>query len=863
MAELFVVLLALCIFTGALCGFLAMSRIGALTRRISQLERQLESRPDHWPTPRRASAQPDRPAAATDTARPEQAADARPRPATPVAAQPQEPPRRRAPSLESRLQAHLRQHWMIWLGGFCVAMAGIYLARYSIEKGLLGPGARIALGLLTGAALHAGAEWLRRRMHGPHPAFAALAGGGSITLFAVLLASMRIYGLLSPATTFLLLALVAMLTMWLAYLHGPALAAIGMIGAYLVPIMVSSGEGRILVAMGYALVVSSSALLLMRYVYRPWLWWGFAIGVLAWWLLSLDFSQADPYRGYYLAAAAYLALALPDLDWLLRKPVTLQGDRLRLASFRTLTPHREKMNAIFVVLLIIAQCISMQEVASLQLAFWLWSPLPVLLLLAARRRENLALAPGLVLLATCAAWILTRVHHRELQIFPGQEARQFLVYLAATAAVYVALALRNLGSCRFKGIWSSLAALAPLILMALGYLLTRHDQVSWLWGLSALIAGLAYLALAGAVLRKHTTDTLVVWLFFGGHFALSLAAVALLGEARLTLAIAAQSISAAWIIDRFRLPQLGWVLKLIVTIVIVRLTLNPWLVSYPPGEHWSLWAYGGATACTFIAALMLRPQPQLARWAEGATLHLFVLTCWAELRYWLHDGAVFAARVDFIECAIYITLFGLLGVVYYRRSLASDNLAWLYRRYAYALSVLGAGSYGCLLVAVMHSSPWVTGAVSGTPVLNATQLAFGIPVLVGLAYVWFFEQRFRQLALGFTGLAFFVYASLQVRHLFQGSISLEAEPSNAELYTYSALWLLMAFAAILGGAWRLGTNTYRAGMLLLALVIAKLFLIDMGGLEGLYRVASFMGLGIALLGISFLHQRIRQAQGQG
>jgi uncharacterized membrane protein len=46
-------------------------------------------------------------------------------------------------------------------------------------------------------------------------------------------------------------------------------------------------------------------------------------------------------------------------------------------------------------------------------------------------------------------------------------------------------------------------------------------------------------------------------------------------------------------------------------------------------------------------------------------------------------------------------------------------------------------------------------------------------------------------------------------------------------------------------------------MLLLALVIAKLFLVDMSGLEGLLRVASFMGMGLGLLGIAYLHQKLQ------
>ncbi|HKY87732.1 MAG TPA: DUF2339 domain-containing protein, partial [Pseudorhodoplanes sp.] len=38
--------------------------------------------------------------------------------------------------------------WVVWVGGIALALGGIFLVRYSIEAGLLGPRVRIALGAL-------------------------------------------------------------------------------------------------------------------------------------------------------------------------------------------------------------------------------------------------------------------------------------------------------------------------------------------------------------------------------------------------------------------------------------------------------------------------------------------------------------------------------------------------------------------------------------------------------------------------------------------------------------------------------------------------------------------------------------------
>jgi uncharacterized membrane protein len=47
-----------------------------------------------------------------------------------------------------------------------------------------------------------------------------------------------------------------------------------------------------------------------------------------------------------------------------------------------------------------------------------------------------------------------------------------------------------------------------------------------------------------------------------------------------------------------------------------------------------------------------------------------------------------------------------------------------------------------------------------------------------------------------------------------------------------------------------------AGMALVCIVVAKVFLVDMAGLEGLLRVLSFLGLGAALVGLGYAYRRL-------
>ena len=52
---------------------------------------------------------------------------------------------------------------------------------------------------------------------------------------------------------------------------------------------------------------------------------------------------------------------------------------------------------------------------------------------------------------------------------------------------------------------------------------------------------------------------------------------------------------------------------------------------------------------------------------------------------------------------------------------------------------------------------------------------------------------------------------------------------------------------------------YKAGMALLGVVIGKIFLIDMAGLQGFWRVAAFMRLGLALLGLAWMYRKAQRA----
>ena len=102
----------------------------------------------------------------------------------------------------------------------------------------------------------------------------------------------------------------------------------------------------------------------------------------------------------------------------------------------------------------------------------------------------------------------------------------------------------------------------------------------------------------------------------------------------------------------------------------------------------------------------------------------------------------------------------------------------------------------------------------------------------------------------------FVFINLEIRHLWQGNLNLRLATSDGEFYTYSIFWLLASIAMIFTSAYRLGRRHYKVGMTMLALVVFKVFFFDMSQLDGIYRIISFMGLGLCLLAMAYVHKRL-------
>jgi uncharacterized membrane protein len=82
-----------------------------------------------------------------------------------------------------------------------------------------------------------------------------------------------------------------------------------------------------------------------------------------------------------------------------------------------------------------------------------------------------------------------------------------------------------------------------------------------------------------------------------------------------------------------------------------------------------------------------------------------------------------------------------------------------------------------------------------------------------------------------------------------------ARITDAEMYAYSGAWLLLGALLLAIGIRTARKEIRLAALAVIALTTLKVFLFDMGALVGLWRVLSFLGLGLALIALGAIYRR--------
>jgi uncharacterized membrane protein len=242
--------------------------------------------------------------------------------------------------------------------------------------------------------------------------------------------------------------------------------------------------------------------------------------------------------------------------------------------------------------------------------------------------------------------------------------------------------------------------------------------------------------------------------------------------------------------------------------------------------------------------------------ADSAALLFTVLLAFLEIRHYMTGGDIYRRSSPLAELALHVCV-GLAMVIGLER-LRQHTRSVVHNAGAIILAVLVL--LAIVIGLLLADNPLFTREPVGGPFFNLILLGYALPAVLTTALALTTRglrpQAYSTIAAIVAVTLALAYLSLQVRTLYHGPVLAGGGTSDAEQYTYSAVWLGFGVVLLAVGAWLRSQPVRIASAAVVVLTVLKVFLVDMRDLTGIYQALSFIGLGAVLIGISWFYQRL-------
>ncbi len=756
----------------------------------------------------------------------------------------------------------------VWVGGIALSFAGFFLIRYSIENDLLNPAVRVALSGLLGAGLLYASHRVRNRPDFPNGVriAQALSGAGIAVLYVCLFAAVSLYELIPSSIGFIAMAAVTALAVVLALRHGLPIAMLGLVGGFLTPALISTSQPSAPLLFIYLLMVYGG----LMHVIKRRNWWILSIpallGSFLWvifWIFSVSAMEDTIWLALFLAGVSGTIVYYSRERY--AEDVKTGGWKLGLNSILNCTGLGGG--------LVLMSIIAVQ--ADFGATEW-----TLFGLLTAGGIGLAVFNDKLYGFVPCASMVVNLI-----MLFAWEQAQagSFALTLTAFAILYAGSGYFLMWRAHVPLLWAGLTAAAGLGFYLLAYYRLHNAGlfagIPLFWGSAALIL----CALSIHVLRKilkrhgehpHKEHILTIFVVTATAFS-SLALTIELEYEFLSVAIAIEVLVLSWINQRTSIRSLRAVslalaavfgfLLLPQLVVLLNYATHSLLTSALPQQdpvplvRWPVFQLGVPAGLFLLAARLLRRQRDGASVfaLEAAATGLGAVMIYWLTRHAFHDETeLFKTLADFSQG-------GLINNLLFIYVLACFHAGRLGKRAAFSWSAIVLGAFIMLRVCyfdlIVQNPLWSHEQIKGWYLLNSLLPSYGLP----LVWLWLAGRELKHMGRaswlpclqGAMLVLLFALLSLNVRHVFHGEYLDGQGATNAEVYTYSAVWLLLGAGLLIAGALKKNKALRYSSLVIILLVIGKVFLYDAAALEGLYRVLSFFGLGFSLLALSYIYTR--------
>jgi uncharacterized membrane protein len=741
--------------------------------------------------------------------------------------------------------------------GVIVSFFGVaFLLKYAVDRQMLIVPIELRyLGVAMGAGAMLAFGW---RLRSKLRVYAlSLQGGGIGVLFLTIFAAFRLHPLLpAPFAFFLLIALTAFAGVLAVLQDARALAVLGIVGGFLAPVLISTGSGNHVGLFSYYLLLNAAILGIAWF--RAWrflnvIGFVFTFGVGTLWGFKYYkpelFASTEPfliaYFVFYQAIAILFAFRQPPkLRGVVDGTLIFGTPVIAFALQSQLVENTEYGLAISSIAVAIFYTL---------IAIWLHKSQgkQMRLLIESFIALGVAFATIAIPLALDGRWTATAwALEGAALVWVGVRQQGLLAKLTGAALLGAAgIAYMNhgwpddAGMPILNGDFLGGMLIGVASLFSARYLAADKTPIRWqrLMSVPLLVWGLGWWGCIGVIeimqqgLNNYRLHMITVFI------AISVGAL-------------------AWIARRFdwtaaRRATLAYLPLLPIVAVLYLLDDKQFFAGF------GLLAWTIATIAHFG---LLRAYDNGRGRIEGAWHFagaLFLVGLFAYEIVWRMDEAGFS-DVWAISCALLMPLAGAMLIVY-----ARERFAWPLQRYwtAYLAAAGILISAQLLLVgAAGIDNAGNPAPLPYVPVLNPFDVLTIVGLVVALRFLliarstsnWLDDNRDRGV-LVIWALAAFVLTTISVVrgvHHFS-SVSWHESALTSSVFVQSALsiyWAILGFSGMIWGARRTNRWIWLAGTALMALVVIKLFLVDLGNTGTVARIVSFLGVGVLLLVVGYL-----------
>ncbi len=679
----------------------------------------------------------------------------------------------------------------------------------------------------------------------------SLQGGGVGILYLTIFAAFNLHDVLPAGFAFLLMVLLTIATGALAVMQeARALAILGVVGGFLAPVLISTGSGNHVALFSYYLVLNGAVLGIAWH--KAWrglnvIGFVFTFGVGTLWGSSSytpeKFWTTEPflvaYFVFYTAIAILFSLRQPPkLRGIIDGTLVFGTPAIAFALQSLLVEDTEYGLAISAALVAVFYAL---------LALWLYRTRRDQMQLLVQSFTALAVAFGTVAIPlalndrwTSVSWALEGA----ALVWVGVRQNGLLAKLTGTLLAFASgimfldygwndgAGLPLLNANVLGGLLISVASLYAARLLGTD---ARPFELQPIASLSLMLWGLTWWLSTGIleILDRAGSDLEVhlVHVFFAASF----------------LALAYWAMRKDWIAARR--ASLCYLLPVLLMAVVYLINDGHFLSG--PG----LVAWPAAFAAQLAILRMAQPHEEhLLKFEHLSGGLVFSLLLGYEA--WFRADEANLAELWLPVSTILVLLALIVGM-----QAGARRIAWPLGKYRDTYNVLGETLLAIVFLLLLGVSFEYAGdpaPLPYLPLLNPLDL-LAFATLYVAAHRWALsaidDTPYRPVLFVWAGLAFVLTTLVVVRTVFHFSnliwdwdVLLDADAIQAALSIY---WAILGLGGMILGARHARRRIWIAGVVLMALVVLKLFMIDFGNTGTVARIVSFIGVGALLLVVGY------------